>query len=115
MTLLPAETAARDPEGVVIAAAGGVGGGGWGGGFVGVRMSAWRRVALCVCVCWASLLLSVDRARRPKCTPGLCSGVQGSVSCSPEAGKLQSSQAENCSGVLEQQASPVSGHLLLTR
>lgn len=52
---------------------------------------------MCVHVCWASLLLSVDR--QPKCKPGLCSGVQGSVSRSPEAGKLQSSQAENCSGV----------------
>lgn len=35
----------------------------------------------------------------PKCTSGLCSGVQGSVSCSPEAAKLQSSQAEKCNGV----------------
>lgn len=34
-----------------------------------------------------------------KCTSGLFSCVQGSVSCSPKPRKLQSSQAENRSGI----------------
>ncbi len=34
-----------------------------------------------------------------KCTAGLFSCVQGSVSCSPKPRKLQSSQAENRSGI----------------
>lgn len=65
-------------------------------------LSAQRRVAPCLCVCvfvGRLFFYLVAAHGGPKCTSGLCSGVQGSVSCSPEAAKLQSSQAEKCNGV----------------
>lgn len=51
---------------------------------------------VCVCVCVSFISWPHTGT---KCTSGLFSCVQGSVSCSPKPRKLQSSQAENRSGI----------------
>lgn len=57
---------------------------------------------LCMCVC-PSVRVCVSPISCPhtgtKCTSGLFSSVQGSISCTPKPRKLQFSQAENTSGI----------------
>lgn len=55
---------------------------------------------LCMCVCVHACVSFISCPHTgAKCTSGLFSSVQGSISCTPKLRKLQPNQAENRSGI----------------